>query len=211
MSFNFGVYNFIPGKKFHLNGNTNGQLYTDVVGLKSTGTQYIDTGLKVNSNDWGFKAIIKPANNSDMGAVGSIIPASNENRWFGVRTRDNSSFVYGFGGYFSTSASQGYVNIKTTIELNYLDSLKAKIGNDSADLTRTDDIISGYNIRLFGVSDSLTWSGVGYEFWITKGSDIIAHYVPKKRISDNTLGVLETVSNTFLVNSGTENFEEITE
>lgn len=180
--------------------------YTELESLQSTGTQYIDTGLKVNSNDWGFKAIVKPSNNSDMGAVGSIIPSSNENRWFGVRTRDNSSFVYGFGGYFSATATQNYVNVKTTIELNYLDSLKAKIGNDSADLTRTNDIISGYNIRLFGVSDSLTWSGVGYEFWITKGQNTIAHYIPAKRNSDNVLGVYDLISDTFIAGSGTGTF-----
>ena len=128
--------------------------YTQLEYIESTGTQWIDTGIATTNNNLGFMLEAMPLTSSDVYPIGSRAIGGGT-RFFGVRTKSSVDFAYGWSTYLSASASQSYVNVRTTMSLNWLNSKKATIGNDSSNLA-TANIANGRNITLFGMRTILT-------------------------------------------------------
>lgn len=178
--------------------------YTQLEYIESTGTQYIDTGIATTNNNLGFMLEAMPLTNADVYPMGSRA-TDGGTRFFGVRSQTSTTFSYGWLSYSTAPASQSYVNVRTTMSLNWLNSKKVTIGNDSNNLA-TVDIANGRNITLFGINGQLLWTGRIYRAQISEGNEIIANFIPVMRNSDSKVGMYDTVTRQFLTNAGTGEF-----
>ena len=178
--------------------------YTQLEYIESTGTQWIDTGIATTNNNLGFMLEAMPLTSADVYPIGSRA-TDGGTRFFGVRSVSSNSFSYGWSFYSTATASQSYVNVRTTMSLNWLNSKKATIGNDSNDLA-TANIANGRNITLFGVNGQLLWTGRIYHAQISKGTGIVANLIPVMRDSDSKVGMYDTVTRQFFTNAGTGEF-----
>ena len=178
--------------------------YTQLEYIESTGTQYIDTGIATTNNDFGFMLEAMPLTSSDVYPIGSRA-TNGGTRFFGVRSNSSTSFSYGWSFWTTATASQSYVNVRTTMSLNWLNSKKATIGDDSNDLA-TANIANGRNITLFGVNGQLLWTGRIYHAQISEGTGIVANFIPVMRNSDSKVGMYDTVTGQFFTNAGTGEF-----
>ena len=178
--------------------------YTQLEYIESTGTQWIDTGIATTNNDLGFMLEAMPLTSVDVYPMGSRATDGNT-RFFGVRSKTSNSFSYGWLSYSTATASQSYVNVRTTMSLNWLNSKKVTIGDDSNDLA-TANIANGRNITLFGVNGQLLWTGRIYRAQISEGNEIIANFIPVMRNSDSKVGMRDTVTGQFFTNAGTGEF-----
>ena len=179
--------------------------YTQLEYIESTGTQWIDTGIATTNNNLGFMLEAMPLTSADVYPMGSRATDGGK-RFFGVRSQTSTTFSYGWSYYATITASQSYVNVRTTMSLNWLNSKKATIGNDSNDLATTVDIANGRNITLFGINGQLLWKGRIYRAQISEGNEIIANFIPVMRNSDSKVGMRDTVTGQFFTNAGTGEF-----
>ena len=178
--------------------------YTQLEYIESTGTQWIDTGIATTNNNLGFMLEAMPLTNADVYPMGSRA-TNGVTRFFGIRSYSSNTFSYGWSDYLTAPASQSYVNVRTTMSLNWLNSKKVTIGNDSKDLA-TANIANGRNITLFGINGQLLWKGRIYRAQISEGTGIVANFIPVMRNSDNALGMYDTVTRQFFTNAGTGQF-----
>lgn len=179
--------------------------YTQLEYIESTGTQWIDTGIATTNNNLGFMLEAMPLTSADVYPMGSRAIGGNI-RFFGVRSQTSTTFSYGWSIWTTAPASQSYVNVRTTMSLNWLNSKKVTIGNDSADLSTVADVANGRNITLFGINGQLLWTGRIYRAQISEGNEIIANFIPVMRNSDSKVGMYDTVTGQFFTNAGTGEF-----
>ena len=175
--------------------------YTQLEYIESTGTQWIDTGIATTNNNLGFMLEAMPLTSDDVYPMGSRA-TDGGTRFFGVRSQTSTTFSYGWSVWTTAPASQSYVNVRTTMSLNWLNSKKATIGDDSKDLA-TANIANGRNITLFGINGQLLWTGRIYRAQISEGNEIIANFIPVMRNSDSKVGMYDTVTGQFFTNAGT--------
>ena len=178
--------------------------YTQLEYIESTGTQYIDTGIATTNNDFGFMLEAMPLTSADVYPMGSRA-IGGVTRFFGIRSYSSTTFSYGWSDYLTAPASQSYVNVRTTMSLNWLNSKKVTIGDDSNDLA-TANIANGRNITLFGINGQLLWKGRIYHAQISEGTGIVANLIPVMRNSDGKVGMRDTVTGQFFTNAGTGEF-----
>lgn len=178
--------------------------YTQLEYIESTGTQWIDTGIATTNNNLGFMLEAMPLTSADVYPIGSRA-ISNGIRFFGIRSVSSTIYSYGWEEYTTAPASQSYVNVRATMSLNWLNSKKVTIGNDSNDLA-TANIANGRNITLFGVNGQLLWTGRIYHAQISEGTGIVANLIPVMRNSDGKVGMYDTVTGQFFTNAGTGEF-----
>ena len=178
--------------------------YTQLEYIESTGTQWIDTGVATTNNNLGFMLEAMPLTSADVYPMGSRA-IGGVTRFFGIRSYSSTTFSYGWSDYITATASQSYVNVRTTMSLNWLNSKKVTIGDDSNDLA-TANIANGRNITLFGINGQLLWTGRIYRAQISEGNEIIADLIPVMRNSDSKVGMRDTVTGQFFTNAGTGEF-----
>lgn len=167
--------------------------------IESTGAQWIDAGIATNSNDFGFTLDTMPLTSSDTYPIGSR-GFDNDKRFFGIRSSWSSTFSYGWQWYKTSVASQSYVNVRTPMSLNWLNSKQVSIGNDVVELQDA-VIANGRNISLFGVSGSLLWKGRIYSAKISNNYQLVADYVPVRKL-DGTVCMYDYISGEFKTNAG---------
>lgn len=172
--------------------------------IESSGRQWIDTGIATTNNDFGFMLDAMPLTNADVYPIGSR-GADNGKRFFGVRSNSSTTFSYGWQWYVTGTASQSYVNVRTTMSLNWLNSKKVTIGNDSKDIAAA-NIDNGRNITLFGVSGALLWTGRMYRAQISEGDKIIADLRPCLHPKTFEACMYDIISKKYLYNQGTVEF-----
>ena len=178
--------------------------YTQLEYIESTGTQWIDTGIATTNNNLGFMLEAMPLTSADVYPMGSRA-TNGGTRFFGIRSYSDNTFSYGWSDYLRATASQSYVNVRTTMSLNWLNSKKVTIGNDNNNLA-TANIANGRNITLFGVNGQLLWKGRIYRAQISEGNGIVANLIPVMRNSDGKVGMRDTVTGQFFTNAGTGEF-----
>lgn len=171
--------------------------------IQTTGTQYIDTGIKCKSS-LKFQTKFSTTNLSGgtfFGNKGSgernafrFFATNSSNRWYlDFGSGENLNRIYG-----------GSAAINTLYEV--------EIGN-----RYIKDVITGNNIIS---SSSVTFSDKTYNFFISNSNEsltiyyckiwdsdnLVRDFVPVKRKSDNVIGMFDKISNTFFGNAGTGNF-----
>lgn len=186
--------------------------YQQLAYLRSTGTQYIDTGIKPSGND-----------RISMTAQFTSINTTGSDTAFGVRDSINvNAFAFGAvgvdGGFFEiTYGTNGFTSggtmVSDTVRHNFaIDAGKGYVDNEVCNDYTTRTFNCNYNVYVFarnqgGAMQEGTGSNIkvyGYRHY--KNGTLAAHLVPCKRKSDNVLGMYDLVSNTFLTNAGTGEF-----
>lgn len=197
--------------------------YTQLEYLQSSGTQYIDTGIK---GDQDTKAEIK-----------FVVTSSSceYNAWYAVFGARQSKTSQAFnlwapllGGYvganFGNSAGipSGVLFIIDTtyvVELSkggmVVNDMFTTIPQMSAFTTTTNIILfninggqysSGGGLAVNACGDNRSFVGNIYYFRLYENNSLVRNMFPAKRNSDNVLGMWDAVSETFFTNAGTGTF-----
>lgn len=204
--------------------------YTQVEYLETTGTQYIDTGVKPNSNT-AISIKYYPAVLSAFMCLYGTQDSSSLNRFYGLISmtqfklqinsnagqppsywgiNKNGTLVANDNGSFART--QGIVTLGVDNK-NKVVSIESDeyTGNISAsDTVLGDNLNCQYNMLLLSRGTAGTpannFSGRLYSFTIKENDVLIQNLIPARRNSDNVLGMYDTVTGTFLTNQGTGTF-----
>ena len=204
--------------------------YTQVEYLQSSGTQYIDTGYKPNSNTT-ISIKYYPAVSSNFMCLYGTQDSQSLKRFYGlisstqfrVQVNSNAGSTPSFWGInkdgtLSVDTNGTFAQTQGTVTLgvdnkNKLISVKSDeyTGNISASGTVLgDNLDCQYNMLLLSRSTAGTaannFSGRLYSFVVKENDTIIQNLIPARRNSDNVLGMYDTVTGNFLTNSGTGTF-----
>ena len=176
--------------------------YRIVSYLLSSGTQYINSGVKYTAND-RIQLKAKATARQDGGAVTgetmvsgfSMLVWQQNNHW-GVRMYTGS----GSEDYWSTTAPT------TQITLN-LNKKELQFNGSTVHTFSAVHSSSSSNLFIFG-SQNGNYLGKYYlyswEHWTNGTKD--RNMVPARRISDNVYGMYDTINNVFYTNIGTGSF-----
>ena len=185
--------------------------YQQVEYIKSTGTQYIDTGVKFNSNVDKFELTYQ-ANDAD---TNYFIAGSG---W----QEAGYVWVYSYkgGSRFSTyikdtDGSQrqffGFDGPDTSIHKVVYDAKKQYVDDTlTADNTSYTFGETPYNFGLFNSLNSTGYLAKTkiYSFKMWKSGTLVRNMIPVYRKSDNVIGLYDTVEGKFYTNAGTGTFEK---
>ena len=205
------MYDIIEGKAYYNQGTgefTYGPKIIPVEYLESTGTQYIDTGLKgKNGYDFAYKFNSKIDDNA-YGIGGEW--ESGKSCYLGV-IRNNNKFAYHYKDTSSPIEVQTLVN-NTDYEVQahlyageqyyVINGTKSTIGTISGTFTST------VNMCLFAVNSSTTKTFSNLKMYFCKIWDdgtIVRDYIPVK--DENNVGYMfDKLNHTLYANAGTGSF-----
>lgn len=191
--------------------------YIQLEYIQSTGTQWIDTGLKTTNEYFRVTTkIIASAYNSNMRPFGSqkntqctIVPwpkdSTNVYGWLAIGT-----------DYYAQTTNSSFFNAGLNTE-HYMDII-ANSGHVTGnycgyvlDSTYTGSLKNGYNNYIFASNrnGSPQVGGTQKIYWIKiylNENQLSFNGIPAKRKSDNVIGMYDMVSGQFFTNSGTGSF-----
>lgn len=183
------------------------QNYTRLEYLEATGTQYIDTNFNPSNNTRVVTELMPTTNNNAMGFFGSY--------------PNNDFNTSSYGLYYSSSNGLAYSNFnsdssfdRSKIEYgkkHFVDKNKNLLYIDNElVLTHTSATFqSTIPLHIFKLNFSLNPRYAKlrvYDFKIYENNDLVRHFIPSKRNSDNVLGMYDLVSQTFFTNAGSGYF-----
>ena len=188
--------------------------YQEVEYLKSSGTQYINTGI-IPTVHTGVK--VRGHFTSVQNENNIILGASDQTAFANGKPYSIDSFPNGvyfpFGGFVGDSTDTLTItqiaNTQYEYTLNYMDSGKASVDTLQMTLpTRTS--MTSKALYLFCLNGNGTagyYSHFALEYLqITQGESVIHDYVPCYRKADNVAGLYDLVTGTFYTNAGTGSF-----
>ena len=207
---NAGTGNFTAGISINsYRGNEYTELpenYSKVEYLESSGTQYIDTGIPSMLGKFEIDFARVDTTTSSI-IMGNIIPNTASNSFVSSNTYN---IMWQIGGNinnrnwtFDTNKHKVIANITTTqISVNF---------DGNTQVTNGTTTINNLNVYLFGRNSNGTFatSGsiriYGLKHWDSSGT-LTRNLVPSVRNSDGTLGMYDSVNNTFYTNKGAGEF-----
>lgn len=177
-------------------------LYIKLEYLQSTGTQYIDTGVKFTT---GFSCDIKFNMLSTSGDIDILSSAQNDN-YLLVSYLNGTPRIY-LNGTALKNIAMPY-NTVHTVNMNYNGStLTYTVDNTTTYTVSKSNATSNSNLLLFARSSSYGFSkAVLYYCKIWNGDTLVKDLIPVEKASNNTICLYDLVSNTFLENNGTGEF-----
>ena len=190
--------------------------YTQLEYIESTGTQYINTGLTMESG-FHIKGVIQYTAISDgvNGLFGTDGTSDNARNNFGYLYASNGSgWFVGRGGYFRGGSAS--LNTEYSFDVcNIYQKFFCKI--NGVDVTQSAGIGDNQNrtsgeMPLFrcGVGSSYTYSNIKLKsFYVYETEDetaLLRNFVPAKRNSDSVIGLYDLVNDVFYTNVGTGEF-----
>lgn len=178
--------------------------YTQLEYIKSSGTQYIDTGFKPNQDT---KIVIGMAFFGSAGenVLGSRNSSSDATNRFGIITFGSSSKI---GSFFGSTATQS-ISLDSSIH-NYTLS-KAGLSVDGASYggAYTSSFSCTYPITLFawnnGSNGIVKNSSKIVDCKIFSGEVLVRNFIPCKN-SSGVIGLYDVIENQFYQNAGTGSF-----
>ncbi len=196
-------------------------LYTELEYIESTGTQYIDLGRKVRS-DYTYKTkvawtrfgpytLMSSKEYSDwmQGKYLGIPYTDGTNKaWY---SRSGTDTDYGTIKKFNATANTIYdIDWNPT---SHIDINGTTYTNEPGSHQQTSDVFeTANNMYLFAANSDGTATGMDYvklyswQMYDTDGTTLLMNLIPAKRISDNVLGMYDTVSGQFFTNAGAGEF-----
>ena len=181
--------------------------YTELEYIESSGTQYIDTGYALTTDNFEISGTgIKRSNNGIFfGARNTTSP------YVGVlESRTSSGLISYWTGvawaYFVASTNEKY-DFKITCSTDFSCKVSCS-GFVDKTFTAVQTYVNGENINLFGNNpfSSVNGSVVLYAFSIKDNGVLVRNFVPVKRNSDGEIGMYDTVNGTFYANAGSGTF-----
>ena len=175
--------------------------YRQVEYIQSSGSQYIDLGLKFNMDLGSAEVVYEASTTSQNG----MIFASNGKPYFWFyfyQSGSNTLAVYIDNGsaqkrvgYRSTDTNKHKFNWKN--KSYYLDD--TLLGTDDRTLGTT---LSNVFLCTYG-GGSYAFQGKIYSCKVNNGSGLVRDMIPCKRVSDNKVGMYDMISKTFFAGVGT--------
>jgi hypothetical protein len=183
--------------------------YTRLEYLESTGTQYIDTGYYLQSNNLKVKVKFT-FDFSTYSSEKDILGSFGSNR-FSIGTLSRKVFAYSRTGNttdtLTSNTFNGIQTLDSEIIYDYDNSTKEiKIDGNTISGTNTIPIASTSNLLLLGPNLDRLFIGKIYYCQIYDNETLIRNFVPVKRNSDNKPGMYDLVNDVFYVNAGTGEF-----
>lgn len=174
--------------------------YTQLEYIESTGTQYIDTGVKAVQKS---KVLMDFMFFSGTALFGTY----DSNKSFAFQYSNGK--WYGYYGNSYGAGTTAVTNKRSTLNADgakmYVDGVSAYSGNGSFSYSAT----SSTNMLLFGLYNSGTpnyFSNMRlYSCQIYGSTGLVRDYVPCKN-SSNTIGLYDLINNTFSTNAGSGAF-----
>ena len=168
--------------------------YQHVEYLQSSGTQYINTGITPDRVNHSYRWILHMNNSvcgNSMGAFNNMFIGHNAS---GYRIGGSSSVAYtdGTGLHIDYTMAQGGART-------------AKINSVSVTGTNATANNTIYIFAVSGTTQTYT-TGKLYSSKIYRDGALMQNLIPARRLSDNVLGMYDTVTGTFLTNAGTGTF-----
>ena len=201
--------------------------YEQLAYLESTGTQYIDTGLKMNDIfgcDIRYQSTGKANSTFELDGVFGCNGAKTS---AGVGTDLKLWFSYGqYGTCISTTfrntGGKSYKNPITSFDEYYATShrIQWKIdgtvwynGENVHQLDGPFNATQNYNIFMFRVNPGpdpernfYSKTRIYYLKFCAQDGTLLRDFVPCKRVTDGVLGMYDAISGTFFTNQGTGTF-----
>jgi len=188
--------------------------YQQIEYIKATGTQYIDTGYKVSSEN--LKVQIKLDLPTLLGAGGlSLFGSNNGSEVYDLvpfhKAWDFKNFKHWLGNSkerLKISYGSSTNTITYTVNNNML---TCTLNGDSSSANYSGSIITGQNFYIFGKNNNGTSDekGNGYTLYYLRIYDndvLVRSFIPCIRKSDNTAGLYDLVNCVFYTNSGSGTF-----
>lgn len=187
--------------------------YTQLEYIKSSGTQYIDTGISAPNGfkailDWMFTDFSGDNNKTVLGSEDSASPwACN---W--LQKRGASAYYWTLGAYSALGSSTVIsANIRYSIDMSTVKGASyLKIDGDSIITDTNSNSRSSNSIYIFATNKAGTAGDPSsarlYSCKIIKDDETVRNYIPAKRNSDGVVGLYDLISKTFFTNAGTGTF-----
>lgn len=175
--------------------------YTQVDYIQSTGTQYIDLGIKGNENTKINAKYMASSFTNVMHTLGDI---SNTSKAISFNVGNSNSPVSRWGNY---STNQKTNNVTNTIYEVSISQNGYYINGNLWWLPNESIFTTANNMYLFtanGATNRLR--GKIYYCKIWDSDTLVRNLIPCVRNSDNKVGMYDLVNNTFYTNKGTGNF-----
>lgn len=178
--------------------------YTQLEYIKSSGTQYIDTGFKPNQNT---KIVISVAFLGSAGenVLGSRNSSSDATNRFGIITFGSSSKI---GSFFGSTATQS-ISLDSSIHNYTLSKAGLSVDGVSYGGAYTSSFSCTYPITLFawnnGSNGIVKNSSKIVDCKIFSGEVLVRNFIPCKN-SSGVIGLYDVIENQFYQNAGTGSF-----
>lgn len=203
------IYNI---KKWSVRGSDLPDGYTQLMYLESTGTQYIDTGIKPNQDSSISAGYMLTGEISGNVFVMGCTNTADSNRMNNGFTRMLSPNRVGWGG--TTAGSLITITTPTVANTQYNIRFDGRVIsiNDTvvATSTSTDPWSANFNAYVFARNTAGTMSsgfvGRFYYFRMYDGDTLALDLIPCRRESDGMVGMYDIVNNEFHERRGTGNF-----
>ena len=183
--------------------------YQKVEYIQSSGTQYINTGIKVNTTNSRYETKINP---SVVSGASGIFGSRNNN----LASDSSSANVFIINGAFRLDWLVGaaytvnniFPNTEYTISITRGLATINNVDYTSEQTTSVNSLYTFYigNFNNAGRPYSNGFSGKIYYSKLYNNNILVFDGVPCYRKSDNVAGLYDLVSNTFYTNQGTGNF-----
>ena len=175
---------------------------TPIEYIQSTGTQYIDTGIKASKNLKVEADIdISPASGWVM-----ILGDYTNGSYFSWWRQDTTMYAY-YGSNNKTLAEltgkRKYISNNTN-NIWSIDTSKITVTPNSSDFSK-----NGNNLYLFSVNNGGNYNKASMKLYYCKIYDnntLVRDFIPAKRISDGKCGLWDKVNKIFYSNAGTGTF-----
>lgn len=184
--------------------------YISLPYIKSTGTQYINTGIIATENT-GFEIKFKTNNDLNNTTYGSIFGAreSSAKNELQLSTYSPSSSIkgvlrYGTGGEYNADME----DISSIQQI----SLKNKVYTGNSGTTRqlSGTFTTPVPITVFALNQNGTITQYGslelYYLKIYEGDNLVMNLTPAKSRETNKIGLYDTVGKQFFISNGTSDF-----
>ena len=190
-------YNYLSNYNFGLPAQTEvpTDKYLELEYIQSSGTQYIDLGVKGNEKSY-----------AEIDAINKDIALSG-NRLFGARTSAQEPDAMFFSTNIFQGVTQDYYQFGAS-GYNLRDTSATRrmynIGKDDVDPFETPDTLLLFNGYTQGSPSQGYWQVFSCKFY--QDNVLIYNFKPVKRLSDGAIGMYDTVTNSFFGNAGTGSF-----
>ena len=180
------------------------EVFSPLVYLESTGTQYIDTNFYPNQNT---RVVVTAKFGTKPASTAAIFGArnSNANRFYLCYRGGNSDYAVGYGANSANNSFSTDPLVKTTYDLN---KNVATVGTNTLALTEA-TFTSAYSLYLFAFNNAGSTqyaSAVAiYSCQIYDNGTLIRDYVPMKNTAGD-YGLYDRLNQVFYRNRGTDTF-----
>lgn len=182
--------------------------YQEVEYIESTGTQYIDTGIKLNQDSKIITEIQLTNDGSQPNAMFGSRTSSTENNFECVSSSSsNVGIRIDFQSYETNRLTTEFNNEKNYIVIS---KTLMQIGERTKRQISYTDFETPSNCYIFYVSGKNIYGQKAqmrlYNFKIYQNDVLIKDFIPCYKKINNEIGLYDLVSNTFFTNAGTGEF-----